>query len=104
MPLQFIRHSYLFVDFFFVLSGFVIAHAYGDRLKSPLEVWQFIVRRFGRVWPLHIAVLAAFIAVAVFKYAPDCRIGNVGVDIGLRRRRLNTACLVAGAGSALASR
>jgi peptidoglycan/LPS O-acetylase OafA/YrhL len=67
--LRFIRHSYLFVDFFFVLSGFVIAHAYGDRLKSPLEVWQFVVRRFGRVWPLHIAVLAAFIAVAVFKYA-----------------------------------
>ena len=73
--LQFIRHSYLFVDFFFVLSGFVIAHAYGDRLKSPLEGWQFIVRRFGRVWPLHIAVLAAFIAVAVFKYGLTAGLG-----------------------------
>ena len=73
--LRFIRHSYLFVDFFFVLSGFVIAHAYGDKLKSPLEVWQFIVRRFGRVWPLHITVLAAFIAVAVFKYGLTAGLG-----------------------------
>ena len=73
--LPFIRHSFLFVDFFFVLSGFVIAHASGDRLRSALEVQQFVVRRFGRVWPLHIAVLAAFIAVAVFKYLLTAHFG-----------------------------
>jgi peptidoglycan/LPS O-acetylase OafA/YrhL len=66
--LPFVRNSYLFVDFFFVLSGFVIAHAYGDRLRSPLEAGQFIVRRFGRVWPLHIAVLGAFVALEALKF------------------------------------
>jgi peptidoglycan/LPS O-acetylase OafA/YrhL len=66
--LPFVRNSYLFVDFFFVLSGFVIAHAYGDRLQSPLEAGQFIVRRFGRVWPLHIAVLGAFVALEALKF------------------------------------
>jgi peptidoglycan/LPS O-acetylase OafA/YrhL len=66
--LPFVRNSYLFVDFFFVLSGFVIAHAYGDRLRSPLEAGQFIVRRFGRVWPLHIAVLGAFGALEALKF------------------------------------
>jgi peptidoglycan/LPS O-acetylase OafA/YrhL len=67
--LPLLRHSFLFVDFFFVLSGFVIAHAYGDRLASPFEARQFVVRRFGRVWPLHMAVLAGFLGVVVFKYA-----------------------------------
>ena len=66
--LSFVRNSYLFVDFFFVLSGFVIAHAYGDRLRSPLDAGQFIVRRFGRVWPLHIAVLGAFVALETLKF------------------------------------
>ncbi len=53
----FLRHSYLFVDFFFVLSGFVICHAYGDRL-SLYRVPSFLLRRFGRLWPLHVTVLS----------------------------------------------
>lgn len=57
----FVRHSFLFVDFFFVLSGFVIAHAYRQRLHTSRDAARFVVRRFGRVWPLHIAVLIALI-------------------------------------------
>lgn len=52
----FVLHSYLFVDFFFVLSGFVICHAYGDGL-SLRSVGPFLLRRFGRLWPLHAAIL-----------------------------------------------
>ena len=40
----FIQHSYLFVDYFFVLSGFVIAHAYATRLKSGRDAGRFMVR------------------------------------------------------------
>ena len=58
----FIQHSYLFVDFFFVLSGFVICHAYGDRLTtSSLPV--FILRRLGRLWPLHLFVLVVLVVM-----------------------------------------
>ena len=57
------RHGYLFVDFFFVLSGFVIAHAYGARLSTGREVGRFLIRRVGRVWPLHVAVLGAFVVL-----------------------------------------
>ncbi|WP_349313468.1 acyltransferase family protein [Brevundimonas subvibrioides] len=58
-----VQHGYLFVDYFFVLSGFVIAHAYAGRLTTPREVGRFMVRRLGRVWPLHVLMLAAFIGL-----------------------------------------
>ena len=61
--LPFVRNSYLFVDFFFVLSGFVIAHAYAGRLNSAADAAIFVVRRFGRVWPMHVAVLLAFAVI-----------------------------------------
>ncbi len=48
-----LSNSYLFVDFFFVLSGFVVCHAYRSRLDSPRKVGGFVLRRFGRLWPLH---------------------------------------------------
>jgi peptidoglycan/LPS O-acetylase OafA/YrhL len=57
------RHGYLFVDFFFVLSGFVIAHAYRERIGSLRDAGRFLVRRIGRVWPLHAVILAAFVAI-----------------------------------------
>jgi hypothetical protein len=58
-----IRHAWMFVDFFFVLSGFVIAFAYGDRLNTTPAVQSFVIRRFGRLWPLHATMLAALIAL-----------------------------------------
>ncbi len=57
----------LFVDFFFVLSGFVIFHAYGERIKDRATTWGFVIRRFGRVWPLHAAVLAGFVGLEIIK-------------------------------------
>jgi peptidoglycan/LPS O-acetylase OafA/YrhL len=52
-----IRHSYLFVDFFFVLSGFVIAANYHSRLSEGLSLWRFALLRCGRLYPLHLATL-----------------------------------------------
>jgi peptidoglycan/LPS O-acetylase OafA/YrhL len=60
----FVAHSTLFVDFFFVLSGFVISHAYLDKLACPRNVSRFILRRIGRLWPLHAATLAALVGFA----------------------------------------
>jgi hypothetical protein len=61
--LHFVRNSYLFVDFFFVLSGFVISYSYGDRLGTLEGAGRFMMRRLGRLWPLHAVVLAAFVVV-----------------------------------------
>jgi peptidoglycan/LPS O-acetylase OafA/YrhL len=63
----FIRNSYLFVDFFFVLSGFVIAWNYATKLGTWPQVRRFLVLRVGRVWPLHAFMLLCFIAYEVAK-------------------------------------
>lgn len=63
----FVRKADVFVDFFFVLSGFVLTHAYGDRLSSKEDFFRFAIRRFGRLWPLHIATLIVLIASEVMK-------------------------------------
>lgn len=62
-----IQHGYLFVDYFFVLSGFVIAHAYAQRLRTPKDAGRFMVRRLGRVWPLHVLMLAAFVGLELVR-------------------------------------
>lgn len=50
---QIINHGYLAVDFFFVLSGFVVGYAYDERLKSGLlSTKDFIRRRVIRLHPL----------------------------------------------------
>lgn len=47
-----VPQCFLAVDFFFILSGFVIAHAYRDRLKNTLSPFGFIAIRFIRLHPL----------------------------------------------------
>ncbi|MCB0641772.1 MAG: acyltransferase [Phaeodactylibacter sp.] len=48
---QWINHGYLALDFFFVLSGFVIAHAYDDRW-STMTMGSFFKRRLIRLHPM----------------------------------------------------
>lgn len=60
-----VRNAFLFVDFFFVLSGFVIAINYQERLMSGFGVGRFMALRLGRVWPLHAFILLAFILLEV---------------------------------------
>jgi peptidoglycan/LPS O-acetylase OafA/YrhL len=63
----FVAHSWLFVDFFFVLSGFVITHAYLDKLGSVADVASFVLRRVGRLWPLQATILIALIGMWLVK-------------------------------------
>ncbi len=63
---SFFRGSGIFVEFFFVLSGFVLAHSYGYRAK--LQFKQFFKARFFRIFPLHIFMLMVFIALELGKF------------------------------------
>lgn len=53
------------VDAFFILSGFVLTHAYRQALvERRLNYRRFLTARFARVYPAHIAVLG-FVLVMV---------------------------------------
>lgn len=58
--LRVLAKGYLAVDFFFLLSGFVIWLSYAERLR--VQRWQgvptFLLRRVARIWPLHLVMLS----------------------------------------------
>lgn len=63
-----VRGAFLFVDFFFVLSGFVFMHAYGARLIKGGELAKFIITRIGRLAPLHLFMLSVLVALDVTRW------------------------------------
>ena len=75
--MRFFMNGALMVDFFFVLSGFVIFHSYGDRLSSVRDFGRFLWLRLGRLYPLHFAFLLVFAAIEAVKYFAQVRFGIV---------------------------
>jgi peptidoglycan/LPS O-acetylase OafA/YrhL len=59
----------LAVDLFFVLSGFVIAHAYEERLKAGMTAIQFARIRIIRFWPLYLLGFIGGLAIEGTKVA-----------------------------------
>jgi peptidoglycan/LPS O-acetylase OafA/YrhL len=59
-----IRNGYLFVDLFFVLSGFVICAAYSGRMQTATDFQSFLIRRIGRLLPLLLFTTALFLLIA----------------------------------------
>ena len=59
--LPIIRQGYLAVDFFFILSGFVLAHAYRMHTMDTLgDYLKFCRARIVRIFPIHIFTLIVF--------------------------------------------
>ncbi|MDH0748035.1 acyltransferase [Pseudomonas sp. GD03842] len=59
ITLPFFRRDEVLLNFFFVLSGFVLAHTYG--MKPNLSFKAFFISRVFRLYPLHLTMLAVFI-------------------------------------------
>lgn len=62
---QIINHGYLAVDFFFLLSGFVVAYAYDDRWPR-MRRWEFYKRRLIRLQPM--VVLGTLFGATLFYF------------------------------------
>ena len=60
------QFSYLAVDLFFLLSGFVLSLSYGDRLANGMSPAEFMIRRVIRLYPLYLVGISLSIAAALF--------------------------------------
>ena len=65
---HYLKNGDLAVDFFFVLSGFVIALNYQNFLNNLNKFSIFIKRRFFRLYPLHLVMLILYLLIEVAKY------------------------------------
>lgn len=72
-----IRNSYLLVDLFFVLSGFVICHSYGNRIETGRDAARFVWTRLGRLYPLHLTFLLVFLGFEIAKYFGETYYGLI---------------------------
>lgn len=69
---QFLNHGYLAVDFFFILSGYVISYAYDDRW-SYMTLGHFFKRRAIRLAPM--LVMGSIIGALLFYFQPSPGLG-----------------------------
>lgn len=76
--------GYLGVDVFFVLSGFVLAYNYAERLGrwAPREARAFAQNRVARVWPVHVVTLNLDLLQAAV-------VGTLGVGADGHRRTVS---------------
>lgn len=75
------NHGYLAVDFFFLLSGFVIGYAYDERWGRGLRMRDFIKRRLIRLHPM--VVLGALLGAAAFFVQGSVRWNGEQVSTGM---------------------
>jgi peptidoglycan/LPS O-acetylase OafA/YrhL len=85
-----VPHGYLAVDFFFVLSGFVLYRSYLPRLREGLGIGRFMLQRLARLYPLFMLGLMLGVALALQQIA-------VGDDKAMSGSALATTILFNGA-------
>ena len=84
------NHGYLAVDFFFLLSGFVIGYAYDDRWGKNFTMKDFIKRRLIRLHPM--VIMGAVVGAITFYIQ-----GSVqwdGTHIGISMVMLSLLCTI----------
>jgi peptidoglycan/LPS O-acetylase OafA/YrhL len=67
---HFFQNGYLWVDFFFILSGFIMTHVYGKYFSSEVSSGNyrsFMWSRFARIYPLHLLVISFLIGLEIAK-------------------------------------
>ena len=90
---QIINHGYLAVDFFFVLSGFVIGYAYDDRWGKEMSIWTFLKRRLVRLHPL--LILGTLLGAALFYFGASTAFPNIAGTSAWRLLLVTAICLTA---------
>jgi peptidoglycan/LPS O-acetylase OafA/YrhL len=68
---EFIAKSDIFVDFFFVLSGFVMTHSNYGKITNWASIKPFAIKRFKRLYPLHLFTLLLTLLFELFRLGVD---------------------------------
>lgn len=68
---QLVARGYMAVDFFFVLSGFVMAHSYLNKINDLPSAKSFTIKRFRRIYPLHLFTLILFLCFETTRFIVD---------------------------------
>jgi len=63
----FFDNGAVIIDLFFALSGFLMFHLYGDKINDAESAKKFMKRRFARLYPLHLFMLAIFVAFSILR-------------------------------------
>ena len=77
------RHYYLAVDMFFVLSGFVIAHAYDLRFEQGLTFKSFVRARIRRLYPIYVIGLVIALACSFANNVHGLSYAERGISFAL---------------------
>ena len=85
-----INHGYLAVDFFFILSGFVIAYAYDDRWSKKFTMTDFFKRRLIRLHPM--VIMGAVLGAITF-YLQGC-VQWDGTHVAISMVMLSLLCTI----------
>ena len=60
---EWLRYLAPVLEFFFLTSGFVMALGFSDKVKNTRQFGAYMIRRVGRVWPLHLAMLGLLLLI-----------------------------------------
>ena len=63
----FLSNGAVIIDLFFAFSGFLMFSLYADRLQEDGQIRDFMAKRFARLVPLHLFMLAAFVGFAALR-------------------------------------
>ncbi len=77
-----LAHAWLFVDLFFVISGFVMAATYAERLHTPAMLASYLVRRLFRLYPLHLVTTGSVILAALAVQSAKWLMAAAGIHAG----------------------
>ena len=76
-----LEKAHLAVDLFFVLSGFILAHVYGEAFtEKRSSLRAFFVARLARVYPAHLAMMIVFLLYVAY-------LGSIGFSYNAERYR-----------------
>ena len=63
---QFTRLGFRGIDYFFVLSGFIILHAHSNDIGKPERLSAYLWKRFSRVYPIYWLYTAIYVSLVAF--------------------------------------